>query len=264
MRHLPSEPAVVVPGGELGQVPGDPRLPRLLGLGVAVSVGGEQQRDQRHRPQVVRAGPEGRTPRPAGTGWSCAGRRAGRRPPPGDQAPPSGRTASMSPSPICAHTSQRAAIRRRARSSRRGPRAVAGEVEGGLLLPPCTAAPRAGRRHRRSASPRRWPRAARSRSAAAPSGLHGRGQPGGQPGRPPARACDRQPRIRRRCGSGGHGRARRRPRRRRPAGPVLAGPRPRPGWAGRWRGGRLRGRCRSMARQRSGRSGVCAGHGVVR
>ena len=33
MRKLPGEPAVVVPDGELGQVPGDHRLPRLLGLG---------------------------------------------------------------------------------------------------------------------------------------------------------------------------------------------------------------------------------------
>ena len=56
---LPGEPAVVMPGGELGEVPGDHRLPRLLGLGIAVAVGAEQQCEQRRGPQVVRGGPEG-------------------------------------------------------------------------------------------------------------------------------------------------------------------------------------------------------------
>src|SRR6266702_8212021 len=59
-RYLPPEPATVVAGGELGQVPAHAGLPRLVGLGVAVSVGGQQQRRQRHLAQVVRAGPERR------------------------------------------------------------------------------------------------------------------------------------------------------------------------------------------------------------
>src|SRR6185437_10926084 len=56
--YLRPEPVTVVTGGELGQVPAHAGLPRLVGLGVAVSVGGEQQRRQRHLAQVVRAGPE--------------------------------------------------------------------------------------------------------------------------------------------------------------------------------------------------------------
>src|SRR5437868_9851383 len=59
-RYLLPEPVTVVAGGELGQVPAHARLPRLVGQGVAVSVGGEQQRRQRHLAQVVRAGPERR------------------------------------------------------------------------------------------------------------------------------------------------------------------------------------------------------------
>ena len=59
-RYLLPEPVTVVAGGELGQVPAHAGLPRLVGLGVAVSVGGEQQRRQRHLAQVVRAGPERR------------------------------------------------------------------------------------------------------------------------------------------------------------------------------------------------------------
>jgi hypothetical protein len=48
-----------MPGGELGEVPGDHRLPRLRSLGIAVAVGAEQQREQRRGPQVVRGGAEG-------------------------------------------------------------------------------------------------------------------------------------------------------------------------------------------------------------
>ena len=58
--HLLPEPVAVVAGGELGQVPAHAGLPGLVGLGVAVPVGGEQQRRQRHLAQVVRAGPERR------------------------------------------------------------------------------------------------------------------------------------------------------------------------------------------------------------
>src|SRR6266516_6194769 len=57
-RYLLPEPVTVVAGGELGQIPAHAGLPRLVGLRVAVSVGGEQQRRQRHLAQVVRAGPE--------------------------------------------------------------------------------------------------------------------------------------------------------------------------------------------------------------
>src|SRR5215475_62830 len=58
--YLRPEPVMVVTGGEVGQVPAHAGLPRLVGLGVAVSVGGQQQRRQRHLAQVVRAGPERR------------------------------------------------------------------------------------------------------------------------------------------------------------------------------------------------------------
>src|SRR5690348_13362668 len=58
--YLPPEPVAVVAGGELGQVPAHAGLPGLVGLGVAVPVGGEQQRRQRRLAQVVRAGPKRR------------------------------------------------------------------------------------------------------------------------------------------------------------------------------------------------------------
>src|SRR4051794_37410440 len=51
--YLVPEPLTVAAGSELGQVPAHAGLPRLVGLGVAVSVGGEQQRRQRHLAQVV-------------------------------------------------------------------------------------------------------------------------------------------------------------------------------------------------------------------
>src|SRR5690242_18225009 len=56
--HLLSEPVMVVAGGELGQVPAHAGLPGLVRLGVAVPVGGEQQRRQRRLAQVMRAGAE--------------------------------------------------------------------------------------------------------------------------------------------------------------------------------------------------------------
>src|SRR5690348_13401754 len=58
--YLLLEPEAVVAGGEFGQIPGHAGLPGLVGLGVPVSVGGKQQRRERHLAQVVRAGPERR------------------------------------------------------------------------------------------------------------------------------------------------------------------------------------------------------------
>ena len=240
-----------MPGGELGDVPGDHRLPRLLGLGIAVAVGAEQQREQRRGSEVVRGGAEGGHRRrlaqarravaveqvvPADRGPGAAVRPDGEQvtvtdlradqPAVGDQRDEQG--GAVGDVRTVAGLLECGQLRRRVRMRR--------DVERHRLAPPRDDG--LGQPVAQRGGPFRapWPLASVGR----------------EPLDHRAGRADRQLGARRRCGNGGHDRARRRPRRRsRPPG-RWPGTRRCPGWAGRVRRARPRGPCRSWPARRRG------------
>ena len=173
-RNLVLEPAPAVPGGELGQVPGQGGLPRVADLRVAVAVGAQQQRQQRLGAQVPGAGPEGADRAGLAQAGGVVAVQVGV---PADRGPGSAvgpDRRRRSPSPICAQTSQLRGDQRDDQGGAVGNVAARRAWPRARPLPPaCTGAP-PGARRPAGASASTTACGSSSRSRAACPASHGR------------------------------------------------------------------------------------------